>query len=117
MADKAKQVALVSYFEKAYEIRHHQKPTINRYSARWVFDTILGHMSEAEARSLIDYYFTTVSVNGHTLDWFSYNYDKLIRAKQKMDEDRTRLQEIRRQTRIRTEEWRKRVGNDTGTTD
>jgi hypothetical protein len=93
-----------------YKDKYAVKPTVNRYAARWGFDSVLIDMSDTEARKLIDYYFTTISSVGHSLDWFFYNYEKLAVAMEAAEEDATALSRIREETRIRTEEWRRKRG-------
>lgn len=103
---------LSSYFGQQYKEKYGFEHKFNRNKARWSWDNILMDMTLTDAKELIDYYFTTVSPNGHTLEWFFYNYDKLAEAKEKTDKDRVELERIREQTRIRTEEWRKRISGD-----
>jgi uncharacterized protein YdiU (UPF0061 family) len=112
MATPKQAHALVSYFSKKYEERYGVKPVINRYSARWGFDSILMDMTADETKALIDYYLETVSVNSHNLEWFFYNYDKLLNSKRKRDEDVAEQAVIREATKQRTEEWRKRINGD-----
>lgn len=99
--------ALVTYFVKKYEEVYGFKPTVNRHSARWGFDSILSDLSSTEAKSLIDYYFRTESAKGHPLDWFFYNYDKLLIAKAESDVDADRTAKLREESKKRAEEWRK----------
>lgn len=108
MATPKQAHALVTYFGKKYKAKYGFAPKVNRYSARWGFDSILMDMSNSDAEELIDYYFMTVSPSGHALDWFFYNYEKLSEAKEKTDADRKSLADIRERTRKRTEEWRKK---------
>lgn len=108
-----KQAHILSHhFGQAFKKKYGFDHKFNRNKARWSWDNILMDMTMDETKALIDYYFTTISPNGHTLEWFFYNYDKLAEAKEKVDEDRRALAEIRERTRIRTEEWRKKRGNN-----
>lgn len=108
MATPKQAHALVAYFVSRYKARYGFAPKLNRYAARWGFDSILMDMSPDDAMTLIDYYFETISTNGHALDWFFYNYEKLAEAKTKRDEDATQQVLIRERTKQRTEEWRKK---------
>lgn len=99
---------LSTYFGNQYKGKYGYEHKFNRNKARWSWDNILLDFSPDETKALIDYYFTTVSSNGHTLDWFFYNYDKLAEAKEKTDADIKRLAAIREATKQRTEEWRKK---------
>lgn len=112
MATPKQAHALTTYFGQQYVEKYGYKPKLNRYSARWGFDSILMDMSSKDVKALIDYYFQTLSPNGHTLDWFFYNYERLAEAKEKTDADRERLAKIRKATKARAEEWRKKSGRD-----
>lgn len=101
--------SLVTYFGQKYKDKYKVVPAVNRWQGRWVFESLLMDMDIDEVKSLIDYYFTTVSPNGHSLEWFSYNYEKLAVAKEKTEEDAAALARIREESRRRTEEWRNRI--------
>jgi hypothetical protein len=103
---------LSSYFAKKYKEKYGDTYKLNRYAARWGFDAILMDYDEDGAKALIDYYFETASPNGHNLVWFFNNYDRLAESKEKADEDRAELARLREQSRLRTEEWRKRKNGD-----
>lgn len=105
--------ALVTYFSKKYKEKYGIAPKVNRYSARWGFDSILMDMKSDEIMTIVDFYFETFNQSGHSLEWFFYNYDKLASAKEDRDKDAAELAVIRERTRKRTEEWRKkRSGNN-----
>lgn len=103
---------LSTYFGNKFKGKYGYEHKFNRNKARWSWDNILMDMTMDEAKALIDFYFTTANTSGHSLEWFFYNYDKLAEAKEKTDEDRAALARIREQSRIRTEEWRKKHGNN-----
>lgn len=112
MATAKESHAMVTYFEKKYHEKYGQRPVLNRFSAKYGFDSILMQMSTDECKSLIDYYMTTVSARQHALDWFLYNYDKLILAKLEQDKDKALLAKLREESKKRVEEWKKKIGND-----
>lgn len=97
---------LITYFINGYEGRYGRKPEVNRYSARWGFDSILQDMSMVEARSLIDYYFTTPPTRRHELDWFFYNYDKLHVAMIEARDDAAHRRKLMEESKKRAEAWR-----------
>jgi len=102
--------ALVTYYTQKYQEKYERKPVTNRHAARWGFDSLLMDVGESEARELIDYYFETVSTNGHSLDWFLYNYEKLMVSKTIGDEDKRERERLRAESKRRAEEWRNRIG-------
>lgn len=99
---------LSTYFGQQFKSKYGFDHRFNRNKARWSWDNILMDMTLTETKDLIDYYFTTVSPNGHTLEWFFYNYDKLAEAKEKTDADQKSLALIREASKKRAEEWRKK---------
>lgn len=108
MATPKQAHALVTYFGQKFKEKYAVAPKMNRHSARWGFDSMLMDLTEDEVRSLVDYYFETRNLSGHTLDWFLYNYEKLAIAKENRDNDAAALAVIREKTKLRTEEWRKK---------
>jgi hypothetical protein len=107
-AKQRQEQGLVTHFKKRYKEKYAVEPVLNRYTTRWAFRDILVDLEYEEAKALIDYYFITQNLSGHSVDWFLRNYEKLAEAKAKTDEDRKALAEIRERTRLRTEEWRAR---------
>jgi len=99
---------LTSYYIKAWKERYHREPVVNRHSARWGFESVLMGMPVSEAKKLIDFYLTTESQKQHSLDWFFYNYDKLIDSLSDLEKDRLERERLREESRKRAEEWKAR---------
>lgn len=102
--------ALTSYFEKRYKEQYGNSPVVNRYSARWGWDSVLASLSDAEVKEVINYYFDVPRAT-HTLDWFFYNYDKLVVSYRESLEESGRRKKLREESQRRAAEWRARVGN------
>lgn len=105
--------ALVSYYEKKYKEKYAVKAVVNRYAARWGFDSILVQLPVSGVKSLIDYYLTTQSPNRHSLDWFFYHYHELMESKAVADKDAEERSERAKESKRRTEEWRKQIAKRT----
>lgn len=103
--------AMTSYYVKKFKEKYGTEPVVNRHSARWGFDSVLQGMSPQETREVIDYYFDTVSTTRHSLDWFFYHYEKLIRGKNELQEDSERRKRLRAESEERAREWREKFGN------
>lgn len=112
MATAKQAHTLTSYFINAYKERYGTNPVVNRNISRWNFDTMLEDMDSKEIKDLIDYYFETVSQNGHSIKWFFYNYDDLIVGKAIRDKDNDNRKKLLEATRKRTEEWKAKIGNN-----
>lgn len=112
MATPKQAYALVTYFGNQFKGKYGYELKTNRYTARWGFDSVLEDMSSEEAKALIDYYFTTASTNGHALEWFFRNYEKLQEAQERAAKDAADLARAREETRLRVEEWRRKRGDN-----
>lgn len=115
MADAKTCHALTTYYLNGYQGKYGQKPVVNRNKARWGFDSVLEDLKPAAVMKLIDFYFSTSSTTRHSLEWFFYNYDKLIEKKAEYDRDEADRKKLREESRLRVEEWRQsRRGNTRG---
>lgn len=107
MAVTAKEChALTSYYEKLYADKYGKKPNVNRYSARWGFDSVLNSMDSEQARSLLEYYFTTPPTKNHDLDWFFWNYEKISQSMVDTAEDTAHRARLMEESKLRAEKWR-----------
>ena len=108
--------ALITYYTKLFKQKYGTEPVVNRHAARWGFDSILQGMPPADAKALLDFYFTTNAGKRHNLDWFFYHYHELQESQTEADKDRAAREKLRRESQIRAEEWRARgntgIAND-----
>lgn len=98
--------ALTSYYIKRFKAVHKREPNVNRYSARWGFDSVLMGMSTEQAKELVDFYFTTPADRDHNLDWFFYNYEKLNQSMYDTKKDQEASARLMAESKKRAEEWR-----------
>jgi hypothetical protein len=100
--------ALTTYYEKKFKEKYHSAAVVNRNTARWGFDAILKGISPEETKELLDYWFNISSPQRHPLQWFFYNYDKLITAKAEQSEDDALRAKLRHDSEERVRKWRER---------
>lgn len=103
--------ALITYYEKKFKEKYNTAAVVNRNTAKWGFDTILKGMSPQETKELLDYWFSIDTQNRHRIDWFFYNYEKLIDARAAQSEDGILRQHLRSESEDRVRKWRERRGN------
>jgi hypothetical protein len=119
MSTPAQQNALVDYFLKSYQKRYDKKPLFNRQKATWTMKALLYDYSTKECKELIDFYIHVYKANSHSLEWFGFNYDKLIQAKQDHDEQVEVFQRLSEESADRERLWKERIerikGNTSGT--
>lgn len=106
--------AMTTYYMNAFREKYKREPRVNRNTARWHWEGMLTDMPPAEAKKLVDFYFTTSSQKQHALDWFFYNYDKLQESMSDIDLDRERRKKLREESEKRAAEWRARGNKGIG---
>lgn len=102
---------LTTYYEKKYKEKYHSAAVVNRNTARWGFDSILKGISPEETKELMDYWFGVDSIQRHPLQWFFYNYEKLMESKALQAEDSEIRAKQRKETEERVRKWRERRAN------
>ena len=98
--------ALTTKYIDLYTGRYGEKPQVNRYSARWGFESILMDYSYRQAVSLLEYFFSTYNDKGHPLDWFLYNYEKLVEKRDAAEKREVERAKMRKESEQRVKEWR-----------
>jgi hypothetical protein len=102
---------LTSYYKKKFKERYLEAAVVNDHTARWGFDSMLKGLSPEDIKELLDYWFSVVSPVRHRIDWFFYNYEKLIEARQLQQEDSLFREKLRHDSEERAKKWRERANN------
>lgn len=101
---------LISYYEKLYKETHHRRPQINRVADKWGFMDMLKDLTPERVKEVLDFYFLTQ--NAHTLQFFLYHYDTLLRSLESKESDVENRRKLREQSQIQVREWNERYGNE-----
>lgn len=107
--------AMTTYYVNTYNEYFDRAPRVNRNKARWGWDGILQDMSATEAKSLVDFWLSDKSAANQDLEWFFYNYDKLMELRDEQARQYARRKALMEESRKRAAEWKER-GNKTITT-
>jgi hypothetical protein len=95
VADNTKQQphALISLYAKLYTEKYNKTVMINRYKEKWAMQEVIDSVGYDRAKELIEYYFKLTSKQGHQLQWFYYNFDRLddMLIKTEMDNERRNM--------------------------
>lgn len=97
--------AMTTYYIGRYEETNGEKPNVNRNKARYLFESLLYDYSAEEVKALLDYF---VKHYTQELEWFQWNYEKVLDAKRDHDKNESILAERRKVTAQRLAEWKKR---------
>ena len=98
MADKKLRFALLDQFKKRLQIID-KSQSINSYSQQWAADALIDSYGYDNCIDVMDYYFMVSASPDWT--WFSYNYEKILNAKNLEDED----MHIRAKLRLGAKRW------------
>lgn len=108
MADAKTCHTLTSYFAQQYKLKFGTSPVLNRNKARWGFDSILYDLDIEETKQLIDFYLQTINKT-YELEWFFFNYDKLIELQENKVQDDAHRAKLREESKTRAKEWRAKI--------
>lgn len=101
--DSKQPYALLSLYESLYSQRYSKKPRLNKYKEKWAMADVIESIGYERSRELLEYYFK-VSKQGHPLQWFFYNFDRLDDMLMQSQEDNQRRKKMREATKRMVEE-------------
>lgn len=103
MASNQEPYILLGVYQSLYKGRYNKLPRINKYREKWAMQDVIDSVGYTRARELIEYYFTTAK-EGHPLNFFYYNFDKIDSLKIEIDRDKDNRKRLLKETREMVEE-------------
>ena len=76
MAINKEPYILLTIYMALYEQKYGKKPRINKYKEKWAMQDVLDSIGFEQAKDVLNYYFRT-GKNGHPLNFFYNNFDRL----------------------------------------
>jgi len=76
MATNKEPYILLTIYMALYEQKYGKKPRINKYKEKWAMQDVLDSIGFEQAKDVLNYYFRT-GKNGHPLNFFYNNFDRL----------------------------------------
>jgi len=105
-ATKAKQAGnLLDLYLLLSEEKYGSKPTVNRYRDKWGLVDVIDSVGFEKARDLLVFYFKT-GKQGHPLQFFLFNFDKLEVGMQEAEKDAADKERLRKLTAERVKAFR-----------
>lgn len=71
-----------------YQNKYGKMPSLNKYREKWAMQDVIDSVGYSRAKELIEYYFTT-GKNGHPLQFFFFNFDKIDIMEKEIKKDKT----------------------------
>jgi hypothetical protein len=102
-ADTKQPYALLSLYEKLYSERYSKIARLNKFKEKWAMQDVIESVGYDRARELLEYYFS-VTKQGHPLQWFFYNFDRLDDMLLQSEEDTQRRRNLREATKKMVED-------------
>lgn len=102
-ADSKQPYALLSLYEKLYTERYNKASRLNKFKEKWAMQDVIESVGYDRARELLEYYFR-VTKQGHPIQWFFYNFDRLDDMLLQSQEDELRRKKMREATKKMVEE-------------
>jgi hypothetical protein len=98
VASEKQPYILISLYQSLYKDKYGRVPTINKFREKWAMQDVIDSVGFDRAKELIEYYFT-LNKNGHPLQFFFYNFDKMDSIKVESDKDKEKRKLLLEQTK------------------
>jgi len=89
---------LIGLYETLYSQKYGKKPRLNKFREKWAMQDVIDSVGYDRAKQLLEYYFKT-SKNGHPLNFFFYNFDRIDQVESDMRRDKENRAMLREQTK------------------
>jgi hypothetical protein len=99
MAERKDRMALLSRYSKHHTARYEQKPSLNLNVEQWAADALIESYGMPALYDLLEHYFNVAQAP--SWNYFAYNAEKILQAKQDKQQDDIERAERRRMAK----EW------------
>jgi len=103
MAANREPYILLTIYMALYEQKYGKKPRINKYKEKWAMQDVIDSIGFDQAKDVLNYYFRT-GKNGHPLNFFYNNFDRLEDMMIQINEDVANRARLLEQTKRLVEE-------------
>ena len=98
MANNKEPYVLMSLYQNLYKEKYGSAITINKFREKWAMQDVIDSVGFNRAKELLEYYFH-LTKHGHTIQFFLYNFDKIEKTKNDIDQDIERRRLLREATK------------------
>jgi hypothetical protein len=98
VASEKQPYILISLYQSLYKDKYGRVPTINKFREKWAMQDVIDSVGFDRAKELLEYYFA-LNKNGHPLQFFFYNFDKMDSIKVESDKDKEKRKLLLEQTK------------------
>lgn len=94
---------LLTLYQNLYKDKYGRMPKLNKYREKWAMQDVIDSVEFDRAKELLTYYFRT-NKNGHPLNFFYNNFDKIDASLENMEKDIIHRKKLREATKSLVEE-------------
>lgn len=87
MASDKEPYILLSLYQSLYKEKYGRNPSINKFREKWAMQDVIDSVGYDRAKELLSYYFI-LNKNGHPLNFFFYNFDRMDILKKEIEKDK-----------------------------
>ena len=103
MASEREPYILIGLYQSLYKEKYGRTLTMNKFREKWAMQDVIDSVGFDRAKELLTYYFT-LNKNGHPLQFFFYNFDKMDALKIEIEKDKEKRRILMQETKKMVEE-------------
>ena len=103
MANEKEPYILISLYQSLYKDKYGKAPVVNKFREKWAMQDVIDSVGFDRAKELLTYYFH-LNKNGHPLQFFFFNFDKIDNNKVESEKDKERRKILMQETKKMVEE-------------
>jgi len=90
-------------YQNLYKDKYGKPVTINKFREKWAMQDVIDSVGFDRAKKLLEYYFG-LTKNGHPLQFFFYNFDKMDELKKEIEKDKEKRRLLLEETKKMVEQ-------------
>ena len=98
MASEKQPYILIGLYQNLYKEKYGRVPTMNKFREKWAMQDVIDSVGFDRAKELLIYYFS-LTKNGHPLQFFFYNFDKMDSLKIEIEKDKEKRRLLLEETK------------------
>lgn len=103
MANSKEPYILLTLYQNLYKEKYGRAVTINKFREKWAMQDVIDSVGYTRAKELLEYYFG-LTKNGHPLQFFFYNFDKMDALKIEIEKDKAKRRLLLEETKKMVEQ-------------
>ena len=93
----------MTLYQNLYKDKYNKAVTINKFREKWAMQDVIDSVGYTRAKELLEYYFG-LTKNGHPLQFFFYNFDKMDLVKIEIEKDKEKRRLLLEETKKMVEQ-------------